>query len=613
MKHIGLYLTILLLLFSCNKDNDKLKTALRLAGDNRPELEKVLDHYAQSPADSLKLRAAHFLIENMPGHYTLGGPLMEQKRKEIYNTPGVSYFAKRALDIVVSRLAVLEWGAEPIEDVRQISADFLIRHIDRSFERRERFPWTRELPFDMFLEYVLPYRIAYERLDLWIDSLRISPEIMSQTKERQQEIYELWNVGTYVRLTNADPIFTPEQVSTICGRYVYEDCVPIALRDHLYSRASGFPSVLESMPYYANRNGFHAWQSILSPEIKKEANKGERERRAAKIWRETFARQESIPDPGDEYVPPLFLDPFVKDVTDEYLHTVDVTIPSLSKLTRTPKYAYLCAFNSLKWEPAAISAFNKRSTRFSDIARGILCLPACFQEKRLTPIHYPICVNFSGKVETLAPDTTRRLSVRLVRKYPSNKLLAEYLRQLQETVVEADTRAAFPSPDTLLPAMDVTPTIAFGEPDSSRPFRYWRLSLPSGTRCAEIVFLDSEGCPLSGQTESRWQTGFDNDPLTSFAANDTHPVTVDFGRPVAVSRVVLLPRSDGNGIYPGDEYELFYHGLDGWRNLGRRVATDYFLDYDNLPAGALYWLHNHTRGVEERPFTITPSGDIRFW
>ena len=143
MKHIGLYLTILLLLFSCNKDNDKLKTALRLAGDNRPELEKVLDHYAQSPADSLKLRAAHFLIENMPGHYTLGGPLMEQKREEIYNTPGISYFAKRALDIVVSRLAVLEWEAEPIEDVRQISADFLIRHIDRSFECRERFPWTR--------------------------------------------------------------------------------------------------------------------------------------------------------------------------------------------------------------------------------------------------------------------------------------------------------------------------------------------------------------------------------------------------------------------------------------------------------------------------------------
>ena len=76
---------------------------------------------------------------------------------------------------------------------------------------------------------------------------------------------------------------------------------------------------------------------------------------------------------------------------------------------------------------------------------------------------------------------------------------------------------------------------------------------------------------------------------------------------------MLLPRSDGNGIYPGDDYELFYHDLDGWRSLGRRIATDYFLDYDNLPAGALYWLHNHTRGVEERPFTITLSGDIRFW
>ena len=187
MKNKLLLGTLLMLCLACSNADMQLNEALRLAGDNRPELEKVLVHYAQSPADSLKLRAARFLIENMPGHYTLGGPLMEQKREEIYNTPGISYFAKRALDIVVSRLAVLEWEAEPIEDVRQISADFLIRHIDRSFECRERFPWTRELPFDIFLECVLPYRIACERLDLWIDSLCISPETMLKTKERQQE------------------------------------------------------------------------------------------------------------------------------------------------------------------------------------------------------------------------------------------------------------------------------------------------------------------------------------------------------------------------------------------------------------------------------------------
>ena len=42
--------------------------ALELAGRNRSELECVLDHYAACEADSLKLRAAEFLIANMPGH-----------------------------------------------------------------------------------------------------------------------------------------------------------------------------------------------------------------------------------------------------------------------------------------------------------------------------------------------------------------------------------------------------------------------------------------------------------------------------------------------------------------------------------------------------------------
>ncbi|MDR2683639.1 MAG: hypothetical protein LBB64_07210, partial [Dysgonamonadaceae bacterium] len=47
-----------------------LEEALRFAGENRAELEKVLDHYRADPSDSLKYKAAVFLIENMPGHYS---------------------------------------------------------------------------------------------------------------------------------------------------------------------------------------------------------------------------------------------------------------------------------------------------------------------------------------------------------------------------------------------------------------------------------------------------------------------------------------------------------------------------------------------------------------
>ena len=94
--------------------------------------------------------------------------------------------------------------------------------------------------------------------------------------------------------------------------------------------------------------------------------------------------------------------------------------------------------------------------------------------------------------------------------------------------------------------------------------------------------------------------------------NNNKNITIDFNTSTHVSRIICLPRNDGNGIYPGDVYELFYHDLDGWQSLGRQTATGYSLHYNNVPQGALLWLHNHTTGIEERIFTYE-NGEIRFW
>lgn len=57
------------LLLSCTdkktEEAIQLEKALIFAGDNRVELEKVLYHYNQCVADSLKYKAAHFLIRNI--------------------------------------------------------------------------------------------------------------------------------------------------------------------------------------------------------------------------------------------------------------------------------------------------------------------------------------------------------------------------------------------------------------------------------------------------------------------------------------------------------------------------------------------------------------------
>ena len=597
---------------ACHGGNDKLENALRLAGDNRPELEKVLDHYSENPADSLQLRAARFLIENMPGHYTLTSPAVERMRERIYADTSIGYLSRRTIDIVLEQLFRLDYQTERKEDIHSITADYLISHIDASFRMCDDYSWLEIVPFDTFLEYLLPYRTEHERLEPWRDSLRVSPEDLRRVAATDAVKYSL-NLSEVVRFPEGQGMLRNDEISRLFGiGPVRDKCADNARREVFLLRSVGIPSALDYVPLYANRNGEHHWCSIVgNDELQMEYY-----RKAPKIYRQTYSRN-PVPEPADrEYIPELFLDPFLKDVTDLYLPVADpVVVPSPGRTPASP-HAYLCVFNSGEWKPAAIAAVRSGRARFSDMALNVLYLPVSYKGHRQQQLGWPFVLDAEGRMRPLVPDTLRRRFVRIYRKYPAT-LTVSRMSEICGTVslrLANDTTAE----NALhIPRADSTHNYyAEWKISDSTRYRYCLLGcdhLFMATSFAELRFFDGDGRPLRGSVAPRFAAGMDGDPLTNAIFPYQKSLVIDFGRPVSVSRVVLLPRGDGNGVYPGDEYELFYHDLDGWQSLGRRTATDYFLDYDNLPAGALYWLHNHTRGVEERPFTITPSGDIRFW
>jgi hypothetical protein len=57
-----------------------LDDVLGMAGDNKSELENVLEHYKE---DSQKQRYARFLIANMPGHTSFEGEAVDAYRKMV--------------------------------------------------------------------------------------------------------------------------------------------------------------------------------------------------------------------------------------------------------------------------------------------------------------------------------------------------------------------------------------------------------------------------------------------------------------------------------------------------------------------------------------------------
>jgi hypothetical protein len=138
------------------------------------ELEKVLQHYSKDPKDSLKLKAAEFLIENMKYHYTFEHKELRSYYNEIIkinNDTCNALACRQKIDSLKTVFSINEGELEIKYDIRTINAEYLIQNIEQAMESWCKFPWLKHLSFNEFCEYILPYRIGNENLELWRSKL----------------------------------------------------------------------------------------------------------------------------------------------------------------------------------------------------------------------------------------------------------------------------------------------------------------------------------------------------------------------------------------------------------------------------------------------------------
>jgi hypothetical protein len=111
-----------------------------------------------------------------------------------------------------------------------------------------------------------------------------------------------------------------------------------------------------------------------------------------------------------------------------------------------------------------------------------------------------------------------------------------------------------------------------------------------------------------------YQKAFDDDLGTYFGrlTKGYSWTGFDLGSPKRITKIKYCPRSDTNFILEGDTYELCYWENGEWVPVGQKVAKDQFIEYDDIPSGALYVLHNLTKGKEERIFTYN-NGEQIWW
>lgn len=611
----------LLLLCSC-ANNHRLNVALELAETNRGELEKVLLHYKDS---GQKYDAACFLIENMPKCYSYKGWLIDTLR---YWKSTTDSFGN------IDNKQVVKWEKYPASmmnkeyDIHVITADYLIRNIDQAFEAWKKRPWNKNLSFDDFCELILPYRIGDETLEDWRSAYSQEFSFLLDSVYTGTDMLEAVNVVLdHIKERgfrfNID-FDTPHMGALYLLANRAGKCVDACDLTLYALRSLGIPATIDMYIYESESRMGHTWDVLRDTSgnyininffniarTKRDVDG----RRIGKVYRYTYGLQKDnlkFLKSKDE-IPPLFRHCFVKDVSKDYFKdNLELNLPDVKA-----DHVYLGLFRSLSaGEGVAMAELKRGKATFKNIESEMIYLPLGYENSTYKPIGYPFF--FDGeKAQPYIPDLSIRETVALKRKAAFFYWINDCFRSVVGAKFDISDRKDFSGSKSFYCIVDTPRTNrTFVHLPESVKGRYVRCSTVKDKRVelAELSFsyngVDVNPLKIEGDApENKHLTidkVIDGDVLSYYRPKkEGASFIVDFGKEVCFNELMYMPRNDDNFIRIGDVYELFYHGgKEGWVSLGKKKATDTFLIYDNMPRGALFYLHDITRGKEEQVFRI---------
>jgi hypothetical protein len=637
------FLFLLIMATGCTKSPSLLEQALQISDDNRVELEKVLLYYRNEP---LKLKAAQFLIENMPGHISYRNQkYIEDYYDEIDSVNQYSHLSNEELSERYK--AIVAKYSEPysfVQDLQVISADYLIDNIDRAFDHWQNGNWATHLTFEDFCEYLLPYKATEgQTLDNWreyfSDTLYGDLQYLPYNAHSSHSAY--WSCYTVQqKLMKLDPKkyidvqlrYQIRRVNSLMHTLLKKDCDDSNIANVSVLRAKGIPVMTDFTPQWPNRGRGHAWCVLLENTGKnlhfngldnlKNTYIGEP---VAKVFRRCYAINSELLELNlsEKNVPGLFRSLHIHDVTGEYQRTDDVNV---NLDLQHGKYAYLSVFNNAHWTPVQFGKISGKKALFTKMGRDVVYLPLCIsnESQNLVAVASPFILSLRGEVIPIIPDLTKRQTLKLTRKYPTFRFSSWAADRMLGAKIQAANRSDFSDAITLYTIWKYgTEAGEIFFDTVTTKYRYWRYySAPKAQgNIGELIFFRQGqnvtkqgkiiGSPNEEKNYEKYRA-FDDDPLTFFSSPEPSDswVGLDFGEPVNIDRILYLPRTDGNMVCPGDEYELKYWN-NGWFSLGRKIADNAYVTFENCPVGALFLLHDCTRGVEERIFTY--ENDKQVW
>lgn len=632
---------------SLRKENvTSLETVLQVAGENRQELEKVLRYYKKNSSDSLKYKAACFLIENMPFYtYSDGEQLDNYKSYYVWLKTSKGKTPQEIADSVKNVYGPMK---EPNKkrDIMEIDSAYLCHNIDWAFKVWQEQPWGKNISFETFCEYLLPYRIGDEPLTYWretyyekynslLDSLRMSDslDIEDPVVAANYLISKLPDKSYYYTSVTPYPFghIGPEYVQYLSGtcREVTDFAV------YLF-RALGIPCAIDFVPARSYINAGHFWLTTWNKDGEEYMTDFPQKLRpvrknwwyrwddSSKVYRYTFSVNRGLYEQMAKYgeeVYPFWRLPKFTDVTYGYGYNFkkELVIPldKQYKTKRNGKIAYLCVSARDRWTPVDWTVYDAGHLAFQYVRKGSFMRVATYENGELCFLTDPFYADKQNDEIHYYPVGKERQDVVLYAKC-NIEIENRFRNKMIGGVFEGSNHPDFLEKDTLF--------IIQGKPNrlnttvkswSDKEYRYLRYFGPAKGFCniSEVAFYEKNdtaalsgkiiGTPGCSQHDGthEYTNVFDGKTWTSF---DYFKPTggwagLDLGRKVRVDRIVYTPRNRDNYVRPDDLYELFYCDRD-WKSAGKIKAAADSLVFRDIPVNTLLLLRNHTRGLDERIF-----------
>lgn len=170
-------------------------------------------------------------------------------------------FSHYSQDVEMLEAAEFLVGNLPLTDAVAMGVDVLMEHIDYAFLARRTMPWGKDIPWNIFLHYVLPHRISQEPVQLWRKQFfeELAP-LAAEGKSVREVALELNNWcylnAAYIRSRPWDqgPLSTVRRGG---GRCEEKGILFIAA-----ARAIGIPSRYVTTPRWQHINDNHAWVEV---------------------------------------------------------------------------------------------------------------------------------------------------------------------------------------------------------------------------------------------------------------------------------------------------------------------------------------------------------------